>query len=382
MSDNSKYISESIGLYVHVPFCRTKCRYCNFYSEPITKYDAGAIIKAMIAEMELRTAGYSIKTLYLGGGSPSSLPRELLLELVRQMKQRCQADEEFTVEINPGQVDEILLDKLHKKGVNRLSIGAQSFIQRELDFLGRQHTADCISKALGYGRSAGFENINLDLIFAVPGSSLDSWKYNLNSAIELSPDHISAYSLTYEDQTPIGIDLAAGIIKSVDEETDRQMYEMTIDELKRAGIYQYEISNFAKDGFECRHNLNYWANGGYIGIGPGATSYLRGVRSTNYPNIHRYAEAVGNGASTLETTEKLDNLEWACESAVLNLRRRSGINLAEFKKQTGFDAELLFEEPIQEYQKLGLIEKNNGRIYLTRKALGIADSILCDFSAV
>jgi oxygen-independent coproporphyrinogen-3 oxidase len=384
MSDNynSKSISESMGLYVHVPFCRTKCRYCNFYSEPIIKYDAGTIVNAMIAEMEQRVSGYNIKTLYLGGGSPSSLPGELLLRLVGRMKLRCSADEEFTVEINPGQVDKILLDELHNSGVNRLSIGAQSFIQRELDFLGRQHSVDCISKAVGYGRSAGFDNINLDLIFAVSGSCLDSWKYNLNSAIELSPEHISSYSLTYEDQTPIGRDLAAGIIKPIDEETDRQMYETTIDELEKAGIYQYEISNFAKDGFECRHNLNYWANGSYIGIGPGATSYLRGTRSTNYPDIYRYAEALGNGAGTIETTEKLDNLERACETAVLNLRCRSGIDLAEFKTQTGFDAEHLFEEPIREYQKLGLIEKNNGRIFLARRALGIADSVLCDFSIV
>jgi len=384
MSDNynSNSISESAGLYIHVPFCRTKCRYCNFYSEPVTKYDAGAVVNAMIAEMEQRVSGYNIKTLYLGGGSPSSLPKELLLELVGQMKLRCSADEEFTIEINPGQVDEVILEKLRKAGVNRLSIGAQSFIQQELDFLGRQHTVDCIRKAVEYGRSAGFDNISLDLIFAVPGSRLDSWKYNLNSAIELTPDHISAYSLTYEEQTPIGRELAAGIIKPLDEQIDRQMYEMTIDELEKAGINRYEISNFAKDGFECRHNLNYWANGSYIGIGPGATSYLRGTRSTNYRDIYRYAEAVGNSAGTIETTEKLDNLERACETAVLNLRRRSGINLAEFKTQTCFDAERLFEEPIQEYLKLGLIEKNNGRIYLTRKALGIADSILCDFSTI
>lgn len=378
----SKTCSDVPGLYVHVPFCRTKCRYCGFYSEPVAEYDAGAVVNAMIAEMEQYKSLETIKTIYIGGGSPSSLTREHLLRLVNRIKLLCPTAEEFTVEINPGHVNEALLDELRSAGVNRLSIGAQSFIQRELDLLGRGHTAACICKAVRQSRTAGFDNINLDMIFAVPGSDLDSWKYNIQAAIDLAADHISTYNLTYEDNTPLSRDLAAGVIKSVDEDTDRAMYEMAIDELSGAGFVQYEISNFAKEGFECEHNLNYWANGGYIGIGPGATSYLQGKRSTNVPDINTYCEIVSSGADTVHKSETLDDLERACETAVLNLRRRCGIDLVEFTTRTGFDAVKLFAEPIRTYQQRGLIDSSGGRIFLTRQALGIADSILCDFALV
>lgn len=381
-NDSSKFDADGPGLYVHVPFCRTKCRYCGFYSRPIGEYDAAVVVRAMIAEMERFELGDGIKTIYIGGGSPSTLEREHLLCLVNRARQRCPAAVEFTVEVNPGQVDMELLRELCTAGVNRLSIGAQSFIQRELDFLGRGHTVDCIRRAVRQGRLAEFDNISLDLIFAVPGSDLDSWKHSLRSAIELQVDHISAYSLSYEDGTPLGKDLAAGLIEPVDEDTDRAMYELTIDELTLAGIDQYEISNFARHGFECKHNLNYWANGSYAGIGPGATSYLHGTRSSNFADIDKYVRAVTNGESTVESGETLSGVERACETAVLNLRRRRGIDLTEFKSRTDFDALKLFAEPIRRYQKLGLIEKDSGRVSLTRQALGIADSILCDFALI
>lgn len=384
MSDSEyrRFDSDGPGLYLHVPFCRTKCRYCGFYSRPIDQYDAGAVVAVMITEMEQIEKNEDIKTIYIGGGSPSVLEREHLLRLVGRAKHRCPAAKEFTVEVNPGQVDAGLLCELHRAGVNRLSIGAQSFIQQELEFLGRGHTVDCIRRAVRQGRAAGFDNISLDLIFAVPGSDLDSWKHNLSSAIELQIDHISAYALSYEEGTPFSKDLAEGLIEPVDEDTDRAMYELTIDELEQAGIEQYEISNFAGKGFECRHNLNYWANGSYIGIGPDATSYLNGTRSTNFADIDKYVRAVTSGESTIESSETLNDIERACETAVLNLRRRCGIDLAQFKSQTGFDVLELFAEPILRYRKMGLIEIDADRIWLTRQALGIADSILCDFALV
>lgn len=370
------------GLYIHVPFCRTRCHYCGFYSELLDRYDASAVVGAMIAEMERCELCDGIETIYIGGGSPSCLPPEQLLRIVSHAAQQCPAAGEFTIEVNPGQVKTDLLYQLRKIGVNRLSIGAQSFIQRELDFLGRSHTVECIGRVVRQARAAGFENISLDLIFAVPGSCIDSWKCNLQAAIALAVDHISAYGLTYEGGTALERDLATGVIQPIDEDTDRAMYELTIDELERVGIAQYEISNFARGGFECRHNLNYWANGGYIGIGPGATSYHDGARSTNFTDILKYAQAVANGTSTVESSETLADCEFACETAVLNLRRRSGIDLSEFERQTGFDPIRLFAEPIQAYQQAGLMESSGNRVYLTRPALAIADSILCDFALV
>ncbi len=336
----------------------------------------------MIVELERYNPFEEIKTIYIGGGSPSCLPKEQLLQLISRLTALCPAAREFTIEINPGQVNQNLLSELKKSGVNRLSIGSQSFIQQELDFLGRSHTVSSINESVKQGRQAGFENISLDLIFAIPGSCIDSWKHNLQSAIQLNVEHISAYSLTFEDDTPLSQDLAAGIVEPVDEDTDRAMYELTIDMLQNAGLLQYEISNFAKKGFECRHNLGYWANNGYIGIGPAAASYLNGIRTTNYNDINKYAEAIQRGESSVQESEKLNDNEMACETAVLNLRRRCGIDLDEFKTRTGFDAMKLFAEPIRKYKKLGLINIADRKIFLTREALPIADSILCDFAAV
>jgi len=366
------------ALYVHIPFCATKCRYCGFYSEPIANHDSGRLVSAILKEMSRYDLGKNIKTVYIGGGSPSCLPEEQLLLLVGG----CPKAEEFTIEVNPGQTNEKILRQLRRFGVNRLSIGAQSFNQNELDFLGRSHTVGCIEDAVRRGRQAGFENISLDLIFAIPGSTLKSWKYSLKSAIDLGVEHISAYSLTYEEGTPMQKAVESGEVVPLDEETDRVMYETAIDELKKTGFEQYEISNFARKGCQCRHNLTYWENKPYIGIGPGASSYRKGVRSTNVADIKKYVELIETDGSTTAESQVFNPVEIACETAVLNLRRRCGIDLGEFRKQTGFDAMELFAEPIGRYQKLRLLEVKAGQVFLARKALPIADSVLCDFASV
>ena len=412
------------GLYVHIPFCEAKCRYCGFYSEPIKNHVPERLISAIIAELSKKRGQESFFTIYIGGGSPSCLPTEQLLRLISEITSwhGLQArentakhalsevegmavlppkPEEFTIEVNPGQVNKGILSRLRTAGVNRLSMGAQSFNESELVFLGRRHSVGDIGRAVEMARQAGFENIGLDLIFAIPfcGTGfqpvkarprwpchlsgdlmLKSWKYSLRSAIDLGVQHISAYALTYEEGTPLQKAVEAGEVEPVDEEIDRQMYETTIDELEKAGFKQYEISNFAKPGFECKHNLNYWANKPYIGIGPAAGSYWQGKRTLNIADIKKYIDGVEQGSTVIDESETPDNTQIACETAVLNLRRRCGIILDEFEKQTGFDAMKLFAEPIERYRELGLIEATDGRLFLTRGALPIADSVLCDFS--
>jgi oxygen-independent coproporphyrinogen-3 oxidase len=301
---------------------------------------------------------------------------------VGEITRQCPAVEEFTIEVNPGQVEKKILGQLRRVGVNRLSIGAQSFTQNELKFLGRGHSVEHIGQAVREAKAAGFDNISLDLIFAIPGSTVESWKYSLQSAIDLGVQHISAYSLTYEEGTPLQQAVVAGEVVPADEEVDRAMYEMAIDELAKAGFEQYEISNFARKGFECRHNLVYWANGPYIGVGPGASSHWQGERRTNIADIRKYAEMVQANADVTVEKQRTEPLEIACETAVLNLRRRRGIDLEEFKIKTGFDATVLFAKPIECYKKMGLIGVGAGRVFLTRKALPIADSVLCDFSSL
>jgi len=382
--------SEPTGLYIHIPFCEQKCRYCGFYSEPIKNYDPARLISATITELDRKRGQtpFSPQTIYIGGGSPSCLPEDLPIRLINHLPASPDGSRggpkagEFTIEVNPGQVSQRLLSQLRMAGVNRLSIGAQSFNDDELKFLGRRHSAADISRAVKSAKQAGFENTGLDLIFAIPESTPDTWEKSVRAAIELDVQHISAYALTYEEDTPLQNMVLAGKVKPVDEDTDRAMYETAIDMLERAGFAQYEISNFAKPGFECKHNLNCWANLPYIGVGPAAGSYYQGKRTLNIADIKKYIEAIEQSGNVTAETETPDSLEVACETAVLNLRRRCGINLEEFKKQTGFDIQELFAEPISKYQKLGLIEQVDGKLFLTREALPIADSVLCDFSAV
>lgn len=369
------------ALYIHIPFCTQKCFYCGFFSEPVSQHDPGRVVSAIIKEMKSYALASEVGTVYIGGGSPSCLPAKELLLLVKEVTDQNTVDE-FTIEVNPCQVDESLLTELRKLKVNRLSIGAQSFNQSELDLLGRDHSPEDIENAVVAARKAGFENIGLDLIFAIPGSREDLLLRSLRSAFYLGPQHISAYSLSYERDTPLRACRDAGKIVPVDEENDRRQYEFVIDECDRAGFGQYEISNFARGGFTCKHNLTYWSNRPYIGIGPSAGSYYNGKRTKNISDISKYVNAIEHNESPVIETQTPDDTERACETAVLNLRRIEGIVLEEFKAKTGFDAMVFFAEPIEKYHRMRLLDIAKGRIFLTRKALPIADSVLCDFSTV
>ena len=377
--------NRGIGLYLHVPFCVRKCRYCSFYSEPLGDFDTGRVVAAMKAELGQYELGERVDTVYVGGGSPSCLPRAELFGLLDDIANRCGDLKEFSVEMNPGQVDGEFLCGLRERGADRLSIGGQSFVDDELAFLGREHTADDILRTFEFGRKAGFSNISIDLIFAIAGSRVESFGYSLESVIALGCEHVSAYSLSIEPATAIGRACGRGEVVKVSEEIDRAMYEMAIDKLEGAGIVQYEISNFARDSFACKHNLKYWANDPYIGIGPGAASYFGRERYSNAADIGKYCELVENGESAKVGGHRCEGVEAACETAVLNLRRRKGICLAEFAARTGYDAMKLFGETVEGYVSKGLMEMSDGdggRICLSRKALAIADGILCDFSSV
>jgi len=371
-----------IALYVHVPFCQSKCEYCGFYSVAIGKGDVRGLIEAELRELD----GYKLKdpagTIYIGGGSPSCLPRDQLLFLINQITQRLGTAEEFTIELNPSQITAGLLRSLYDVGVNRLSIGVQSFNQPELDFLNRPYTPDYVTEVIKQARRVGFDNINIDLIFAVPNSTLQSWQYSLEKAIELSVEHIAAYSLSYEPGTVLADKRTKGEITPITEELDRAMYLTAIDTLSKAGIEQYEISNFAKPNRRCKHNLTYWSNKPYIGIGPAAGSYWQGKRTTNTTDVNAYIEAVEQGRTPADECAVPTKKEIACETAVLMLRQTNGIDLAKFKTQTGYDAAKLFSTTIKYHQAAGMLTADKQNIKLTRQALPIADSIICDFSDI
>ncbi len=377
MESNS--IIENIGLYVHIPFCRSKCRYCGFYSRPVENYDVERLIASVITELDNYSRVDSVQTVYIGGGSPSCLPAKELLKLIGYIQNRWKAIEEFTMECNPGQVNFEMLREIRNLGVNRISIGAQSFNQSELEFLGRTHNVDDIFKAVTAAKKAGFENISIDLIFAIPGSTVSSWRQNLLQATRLGVFHISTYSLSYEDGTILKQQLDTGAIQAVDEETDRAMYELAIKMFESGGFEHYEISNFAKPGFRCRHNMRYWQNKPYIGVGPAAASCIGNRRTKNIADIDKYIQAIETNNSAAEEAVILSASDIASETAVLNLRTADGIDIEDYKQRHGLDVCDVFAEPINRYRKLDFIAREETRVHLTKKALPIADTILCDF---
>jgi len=374
--------TQPVGLYVHVPFCQAKCRYCGFYSEPIGPHDPQRLVRALLRELDLHRQVESIRTAYIGGGSPTALPQDLLVDLVRTIAARYPRIEEFTVECNPSQTGHGLLGRLREAGVNRVSIGVQSFHPHELELLGRCHNVKQIGQAVGQAKAGGFDNVGVDLIFAIPGSTIESWRSCLESAIALEVQHVSAYSLSFEQGTPLDKSRQEGRLQVVNEEMDRDMYQLTIQTLQEAGFEHYEVSNFARPGFACQHNIGYWLNRPFIGIGPSAASYWKGRRTTNVADIARYITDIESGFDPVVEIVVPTGLDRLCETAVLNLRMRDGIDLERFAEETGCDAMDVFAEPIRLHQGLGLIGIDADRVRLTDEALPIADSVLCDFTDI
>ena len=369
-----------IGLYIHIPFCTKKCGYCNFYSVPIQNQDVPRMCSYLITELQRRLEN-SVDTIYIGGGSPSCLG-ENLISLTRSVIDITGSPEEFTVEVNPAQADRELLENLVMLGVNRISIGVQSFNPAELKLLERDASPGQISESIKIARKAGFDNISLDLIYAIPGQTIDSWEETLKAAIETNPTHISAYSLSFEEGTPLTNQLNEGKIRRADENIDRLMYDTAIDKLGAAGFEQYEISNFAKSEFQCQHNLKYWNNTEYLGVGPAAGSFYKNQRTLNFADLTKYFLAIESEHNPFDEVHIPNEMEFACETAVLGLRKIKGINLSGFNEQTGYNFLEMFAVPVKNYTEQNLLILENDSIRLARAALPIADSILSDFSYV
>jgi oxygen-independent coproporphyrinogen-3 oxidase len=368
------------SVYIHIPFCKSKCAYCGFFSKPVNQYDIKKVLNAEISELKKTPFNKPVSTLYIGGGSPACVGADLLCKFLSEVVKLVGRAGEFTLEINPADADENLLVNLKTVGVNRISIGAQSFIQNELDFLGRNYSVEKIEETIKEAKEAGFKNIGLDLIFAVPGSNLKNWRQTLKRAIQANVQHISAYSLTFEKNTPLEKTKSSGKIKAVDEELDRKMYETTIEDLANGSFEHYEISNFAKSGFVCRHNLTYWKNDYYIGIGPSAASCIDGWRTENISDIEKYVECIENNKEPAAERIKIIATEKASQTAVLGLRLIEGIGLMEYKQKTGFDIYKIFGQSIEKNLKSNFLQLKDSHLSLTKNALPIADSVLCDFA--
>lgn len=366
--------------YVHIPFCAHKCGYCDFASLAGVDDLADRYLAALGREMAFLGTPQEVDTIFIGGGTPTRLDAEQLDRLLAMVRRwfRLTPGGEWTVEANPGTLDEPKADVLADGGVNRVSLGAQSFHPELLRALERNHAPEEVPRALDLIRPR-FARWSFDLIFGIPGSTPAHWEADLETALALGPAHLSCYGLVYEKGTALWKQERAGLVRPVAEEEERAMYAHTIDRLARAGLAMYEISNFARPGHESRHNLVYWANDAYFGVGVGAARYIRGVRATNTRDLPAYLRRLEAGREATGPTETLDPEGRARETAVLMLRRIIlGIDRADFAARTGFDLDDLAGPALARHAAAGRLDDDGYRVRFTREGLFLADSVLCD----
>ncbi|HMA66890.1 MAG TPA: radical SAM family heme chaperone HemW [Desulfosalsimonadaceae bacterium] len=370
--------SESAGIYVHVPFCRRKCPYCDFYSITATDW-IGAWLTALLGEIGMvREFSHPVDTVYIGGGTPSLLDGSqvrMLLDAIFGRFSVCRAPE-ITLEVNPGTVEKETLKRYRDSGVNRLNIGVQSFRDKALGFLGRIHTGRQAAKAIEDAQEAGFDNIGLDLIYALPGQSLSQWQKDLRQALAFSPAHLSCYLLTYAAGTEMAEKRSRGEVTPLSESACSELFLYTHDFLFSRGWRHYEIANFAsREDLLSRHNSKYWRHAPYIGLGPAAHSYERGRRWWNPSSVARYVERVSAGRPPMEEEEALSREQEMIEAVYLGLRRDAGICIPSFDARFQSDFSALFKQVLPGLQSSGYLCFRDGRCALTREGMVYADGI-------
>jgi oxygen-independent coproporphyrinogen-3 oxidase len=368
------------SLYVHVPFCARKCAYCAFYSEAADGALVNRYLRALVTEMDLVAAGLQPRTVFFGGGTPSLLNLRQWQAIFKAMDRlHLLGAAEWTVECNPATVSADKARLLRDWGVNRVSMGVQSFDPALLERLGRVHSREMIFKSFDLLRAAGFDNLNLDLMFAIPGQTLPMWRSTLAEAVALGSEHLACYEVIYEEDTPLFTQLQSGKI-SPDEDLACAMYDELLAAADAAGFQQYEVANFARGGGRgelperaCLHNVNYWRGGCFHGLGPGAAGYAAGCRTSNVANTALYCGQLERGLRAVASSEQLPPLARAGELAAFGLRMTAGWPLAQFRQRTGFDLQLEWAPEIQRMIQLGYGKLDAERFQLTRQGLRFAD---------
>ncbi len=376
------------SLYVHVPFCAHKCEYCAFFSRVPSGDLVDRYVAALIRELELTAPTSVPRTIYFGGGTPSLLNLRQWQQILAAMDRlHLLSAPEWTVECNPATIS---LDKaklLSAYGVNRVSMGIQSLDDDLLARLGRIHSRSMVFKSFDILRQAGFDNVNLDLMFAIPGQTMETWRQTMREAIALGSEHLSCYEVIYEEDTPLYEQLRAGQF-AVNEDLACDMYEALLDTAGEAGFGQYEIANFARHecpgptevpSRACQHNVNYWRGGSFYGLGPSATSYVRGVRTKNWANTPLYCEQLERSVRAIEYREELAPLARAGETAAFGLRMVSGWPFALFNEVTGFDLRSEWAREMQQMEQLEFGHADPQRFRLTSRGLRFADWVAEQF---
>ncbi|MFH0909426.1 MAG: radical SAM family heme chaperone HemW [bacterium] len=380
------------GLYVHVPFCVRKCLYCDFYSLPTGKgalpgrlaqpdaHDASLFLDALARELGQLPDSFVPDTIFIGGGTPTELSDRDLLRLLEIVASAVdlQRIAEWSCESNPGTLTVAKARMMRDAGVNRVSLGVQSFDPQALEFLGRIHSAGEAEAGYHLLRNQGFDNVNIDLLYGVPGVTIESVDRDVRKLIALSPDHAACYCLIFEDGTPLTELRNKGLVKEVDDDHELEQYTRIRHLLGEAGYRHYEISNFAKPGRECRHNLLYWGSGEYIGCGPAAHSHWQGKRYGNVRNLDLYCERMLHGESTRAFEEQLDPAARAREALVMGLRRLDGVSSDRFLAETTFDYRELCGDALSWLCREGLLEEKENQLRLTEHGLFVSDSVFAE----
>ncbi len=375
------------SLYLHVPFCAQKCAYCAFYSEASSGELISRYVSALARELEIVADDLKPRTIFFGGGTPSILNLRQWEQILRAMgKLNLLGADEFTVECNPATVSADKAKLFRDFGINRISMGVQSLDEKLLDRLGRIHSREMVFKSFDILRKAGFENLNLDLMFAIPTQTMEIWRATLNEAMAMQSEHLSSYEVIYEDDTPLYEQLQAGEF-SVDENLACEMYEELIVRATAAGFRQYEIANFARDAksinpsihqsipsLACQHNVNYWRGGSFYGLGPSATGYVRGVRTKNWSNTQLYCDQLEKGKRAIESSEELPPLRRAGEIAAFGLRMNAGWPFEEFQRTTNFDLRNEWSSEMDQLSERGWAWRDAEKFQLTPQGLRFADA--------
>lgn len=379
-------MKRELELYIHIPFCMKKCAYCDFLSGPADEKTVIEYVEALKKEIESYkkfAENYEVTTIFFGGGTPSLLSGAQMVELMNTIKDTFLLKKglEITMEANPGTVTEENLVAYKKAGIHRISFGLQSVKNEELRMLGRIHTFEEFLESYEFARKAGFSNVNVDLISAIPGQTLTSWEETLRTVVDLQPEHISAYSLIVEEGTPFAQLYGEGGEKEnllPDEEEERRIYERTEEILKEAGYHRYEISNYAKDGYECRHNLGYWERKEYLGLGLGASSLINETRFHNTEDMENYLKNAENGRMLREDEEVLEMKEQMEEFVFLGLRKMEGIREMDFEKKFEKSIWDCYGENLRRVMGEGLLTKENGYLRLTKKGIDVSNYVFAE----
>ena len=373
-----------LGLYIHIPFCVSKCKYCDFNSFKLNLNDKIKYLNALNKEMELykeEIKGKSIDSIFIGGGTPSILTKEEIAILFENIKNNFKIKEnaEITMECNPGTLTLEKLKIMKECGVNRLSMGLQAVQNHHLKYIGRIHTFEEFEKNYYEAKKVGFENINIDLMYALPNQTKEDWKESLEKVVSLNPTHISAYSLILEENTELFNMYERKEFELMDEDSDIEMYEYTVNYLNSCGYNQYEISNYAKKGFECKHNILYWECENYIGVGASASGFLNKKRYNNICELDKYEEILHSGKKPIEWEEKLSIKDEIEESIFLGLRMNEGIKFKDFKDKYNLEFENKYKKQIEKLTELKLIDLDDEGMKLTQKGREISNSVFVEF---